>query len=126
MNSTRSILLALCISIGGFAALVHADEITITPDLAQLAVKLMETTKTSLIMDYDEPAETFKPDGDPETLETVMLKSKKLGSSHVSEDGEVIFIAPRTKDKVQTDLFVQAFHIRALRKLQAEGGTPQK
>ena len=75
-------------------------------------VQLMETTKTSLRTGLDVPAVEYKGDGDPETIEIVMLDKKKDGPSRVSEDGEVIFLY-KASDKKQQELITEAFAIRA-------------
>jgi len=124
-HAATRLFLVCAVAFCGFASPGRTEDLVITPEVAKVAVKLMETTRTNLVAEFDAPAGEFKADGDPETIEIVMLKSKKLGASHVSEDGEVIFIAPRTKDSVQSDLITQAFYIRALNKMKAEGAQPQ-
>ena len=75
-------------------------------------VQLMESTKMNMRMGLDVPAAEYKGDGDPETIEIVMLDKKKDGPSRVSDDGEVIFLY-KASDKKQQDLITQAFAIRA-------------
>lgn len=82
-------------------------------------VQLMESTKMNMRMGLDVPAAEYKGDGDPETLEIVMLDKKKDGPSRVSDDGEVIFLY-KASDKKQQELIATAFAIRAKRAL-AEG-----
>jgi hypothetical protein len=79
-------------------------------------VELMETTKTSMREGLDVPAAEYKSDGDPETLEIVMLKKKQDGPSRVSEDGEVIFLY-KASDKKQQELISEAYTLRAKRAL---------
>ena len=75
-------------------------------------VELMESTKMNMRMGLDVPASEYKGDGDPETLEVVMLDKKSDGPSRVSDDGEVIFLY-KASDKKQQELITQAFAIRA-------------
>jgi hypothetical protein len=75
-------------------------------------VELMQTTKTSLRMGLDVPSAEYKGDGDPDTIEIVMLDKKKDGPSRVSEDGEVIFLY-KASDRKQQALTEEAFRIRA-------------
>jgi hypothetical protein len=83
--------------------------------------KLMTTTKTIAVTKMDVPAADFKADGDPDTVQIVFLQ-KKGEKSRVSEDGEVIFLAPRARDKVQQELLIQAFAIKIVLRKAAETG----
>jgi hypothetical protein len=75
-------------------------------------VELMESTKMNMRMGLDVPAAEYQGDGDPETIEIVMLDKKSDGPSRVSDDGEVIFLY-KASDKKQQALIEQAFAIRA-------------
>ena len=79
-------------------------------------VELMQSTKMNMRTGLDVPAADYKGDGDPETIEFVMLDKKKDGPSRVSEDGEVIFLY-KASDKKQQELIATAFAIRAKRAL---------
>ena len=75
---------------------------------------LMEKTKLNAVMDYSGPASEYKSDSDPDTLELVFMPKTKGAVSHVSEDGEVIFLYGNVKDKEQQRLIEQAFCVRAV------------
>ena len=79
-------------------------------------VELMQSTKMNMRMGLDVPAAEYKGDGDPDTIEIVMLDKKKDGPSRVSEDGEVIFLY-KASDKKQQALIEEAFQIRARARL---------
>lgn len=111
MKKIQAILLCLL----GAASTTYAAEPTQQEIYAKI-VQLMETTKTSLRMGLDVPAAEYQGDGDPETIEIVMLDKKKDGPSRVSDDGEVIFLY-KASDKKQQELIAQAFAIRAKRAL---------
>jgi hypothetical protein len=75
-------------------------------------VELMQSTKMNMRMGLDVPAAEYKGDGDPDTIEIVMLDKKSDGPSRVSDDGEVIFLY-KASDKKQQALITEAFAIRA-------------
>ncbi len=77
-------------------------------------VALGKTTKVIAITELHGAVSEYKSDGDPGTLELVFLKDKKNGPSRVSDDGEVIFLAPKITDKEQQELITQALYIRAV------------
>jgi hypothetical protein len=90
-----------------------------TPEeLHQLQVKLMVETKIIGVPDWNRPSSDFKSDGDPNTLEIVFLKHRQDGPSHVSDDGEVIFLS-HPSDREQQAPIEKAFQIRALRSFQS-------
>jgi hypothetical protein len=115
----------LRVIIGSFVAMASAPvmsaEVTVTEEVRKVMVQLMQETQVAAVQGHG-PASEYKSDGDPNTLEIVFLADKKDGSSHVTDDGEVIFLAPRTKDKVQQELIQQAFYLRALRKTSTSHG----
>ncbi len=111
VGSLVAMLVGLAVS-----APVMSAEVTVPEHVRELMVQLMQETKVAAVAPNG-PAADFIADGDPNTLELVFLADKKDGPSHVSDDGEVIFIAPRTKDKVQQELISQAFYLRALRRV---------
>jgi hypothetical protein len=83
----------------------------------QLIVKLMQETKIDAVFDAT-TADGFVADNDPDTLQIVFLDSPTAGPSHVSEDGEVIFLNNATDDEQQA-LIRQAFEIKARLRLAA-------
>jgi hypothetical protein len=105
-----SVMLALSTT-----SLAMAAEPTLQ-EVSKKMVELMESTEVSMQDGLDVPSAEFKSDGNPNTLEIVMLKSKKDGPSRVSEDGEVIFLY-KASDKKQQELITEAFTIRAKRAL---------
>jgi hypothetical protein len=97
-------------------AFAHAADPT-AEQIRQLQVKLMVETKVIAVADLKGPASEYKSDGDPNTLEIVLLTNKQDGPSRVSDDGEVIFLY-KASQKEQQKLIEQAFKIRALRRLK--------
>jgi len=81
-------------------------------ELNAKVVELMQSTKVNMRDGLDVPAADYKSDGDPETLELVMLKDKKDGPSRVSPDGQVIFLY-KASGKKQQALIEEAFILRA-------------
>ena len=81
-------------------------------ELNAKVVELMQSTKLNMRDGLDVPAADYKSDGDPETLELVMLKDKKDGPSRVSPDGQVIFLY-KASGKKQQALIEEAFILRA-------------
>ena len=95
------------------SAISKDAEIALTKDEQAVLKELMVKTKVNMLMasQIEGDATEYKSDGDPLTLEIVMLE-KGVGSDHVSEDGEVIFMHEKTKDKVQQQLITTAFYLR--------------
>jgi hypothetical protein len=83
-------------------------------DAASLKIKLMKTTK--LIAIGGDAVKNFAPDNDPDTLQVVFMASN--GPSHVSEDGEVIYISPDITPADEQALIQAAFDIRVRLRLQ--------
>jgi len=75
-------------------------------------VELVQSTEMNMRMGLDVPAAEYKGDGNPNTIEIVMLDKKSDGPSRVSEDGEVIFLY-KASSKKQQALIEEAFQIRA-------------
>jgi hypothetical protein len=86
-------------------------------DAAQLKIKLMQTTTVNAVMELSVPADKFVSDGNPDTLEIVFMSKPEDGPSHVSDDGEVIFLSPSVTDAEQSALIGKAFDIRVQRRL---------
>ena len=91
--------------------------VELTDELRAVMKDLMINTKVLAVANLDVPAADYKSDGDPMTLEIVMLSKRADGPSRVSDDGEVIFMQDKTKDKAQQTLFTTAFYLKAKRKL---------
>ncbi|WP_157599034.1 MULTISPECIES: hypothetical protein [unclassified Rhodanobacter] len=85
-------------------------------DPAALRVHLMETTKVIGVMGVEGSSTDFKDDGDPDTLEIVLLSKKSDGPSRVSPDGEVVFLY-KASDEEQSELIGKAFDLRVARRL---------
>ena len=103
------ISLVICVSL--LTSLALAAEPT-PQELNAKVVELMQSTKVTMRDGLDVPAADYKSDGDPETLELVMLKDKKDGPSRVSPDGQVIFLY-KASGKKQQALIEEAFILRA-------------
>jgi hypothetical protein len=85
--------------------------------LHDMVMQLMAQTKVLAVSSLTVPASQYKPDGDPSTLEIVILAKDSDGPSRVSEDGEVIFLNHASKEE-QSALIAKAFDIRARRRLR--------
>jgi hypothetical protein len=83
----------------------------------QMKLELMQSTKVIAAMGLSGPADRYLSDGDPDTLEIVFMAKPEDGPSHVSDDGEVIFLSPHATDAEQSDLIGKAFDIRVQRRL---------
>lgn len=94
-------------------AVAKLPDMTLTPDEQALQEEIIVTTKVNLLSasQIDGVAIDYKSDGDPMTLEIIMLR-KGEGIDHVSEDGEVIFIHEKTKAKAQQEFMSTAFYLR--------------
>jgi hypothetical protein len=66
---------------------------------------LMQGTKFVWISDYKGKASEFKEDTDPLTVEIVVLEKPSQGRSHVSEDGQVIFL--RVGDDARSEALIE-------------------
>ena len=83
-------------------------------DTAALRAKIMEETKLVAVMDIEGPSNSFKDDGDPNSLEVVFLSKRSDGPSRVSPDGEVVFLY-KASDDLQSELIGKAFDLRVAR-----------
>jgi hypothetical protein len=99
-------VLLLSVATGALAAEPTPQEINAK------VVELMQSTQMNMRVGLEVPAAEYKGDGDPDTIEVVMLEKKKDGPSRVSEDGEVIFVY-NASEKQQQALIEEAFRIRA-------------
>lgn len=81
---------------------------------AERRTRILTQTKLNVVTELNVPASEYKGDGDPTTLEIVMLTKKSDGPSRVSDDGEVIFLY-KASDKTQQQLIQRAFEIRLAR-----------
>lgn len=62
-------------------------------EASDLKLQLMKSTKVIAVMGLSVPADKFVSDGDPDTLQIVFMSKPEDGPSHVSDDGEVIFLS---------------------------------
>jgi hypothetical protein len=96
------------------------EQVVLSEEVRALMVQLMTDTKVKAVTEFEGPAADYQSDGDPMTLEIVMLSKQADGPSRVSDDGEIIFMQPKTKSKKQQTLFTTAFY----RKAQLRLGEP--
>src|SRR5215472_727225 len=85
------------------------------PDQARL--KLVQDTLLIAVTNYAGAAAAFAEDKDPNTLQIVFLQKPEQGDSHVSDDGEVVFLSPGASEAVQQELIQAAFDLRYQRRL---------
>ncbi len=110
-----AIAFALLLSI---SAIAKDADVALTKDEQALLQELMVKTKVNMLLgsQMEGVATEYKSDGDPLTLEVVMLE-KGVGTDRVSDDGEVIFMHEKTRDKVQQNLITTAFYVRTKRQV---------
>lgn len=118
----KAIVFTLATLLTCATTLAKDEQVALSDELRALMLDLMQNTKV-IATEVQGTAESYEPDGDPMTLEIVMLAKPSDGASHVSEDGEVIFLQPKTKNKEQQTLFTTAFYRKAQRRL-AEPSQP--
>jgi hypothetical protein len=80
----------------------------------ELRTRILKQTKVIVVTEIPVPAAVYKGDGDPNTLEIVILTKESDGPSRVTDDGEVIFLYKATKE-TQRELITRAFEIRIAR-----------
>ncbi len=105
---------ALCLAALQAGAAVGDD------DLHKMLQRIVVETKVVMRMGIDGTVADFKSDGDPDTLELVILDKPMPGMNTVSEDGEAIFEF-EASDNQRTELFTVAFQRRAALRLAQAG-----
>ena len=80
------------------------------PTNGELADMMAHTKMVAVT--WDKPANAFVHDNDPDTLEVVLLSGPNAGPSHVSDDGEAIFLSNDASQDEMQALTTQAFAIR--------------
>jgi hypothetical protein len=85
------------------------------PDQARL--KLVQDTLLIAVTNYTGAAAAFVEDKDLNTLQIVFLQKPQQGDSHVSDDGEVVFLSPGFSEAVQQELIQAAFDLRYQKRL---------
>jgi hypothetical protein len=73
-----------------------------------------KTTTLVEVRELPEPVAKYKSDGDPDTLELVLLKNPKDGPSRVMDDGEVVVLMPTSDDEIKQALVTRALYLRAV------------
>lgn len=111
IRTTPALMLALCL-----ASAAHSQQ---GDNAEQLKLQLMKTTQVVGVTDYADSPDAFVEDRDQNTLQIVFLAKAEYGPSRVSEDGEVIFLAPGVTEDEQSNLIGKAFDIRVQRRLAA-------
>jgi len=120
----KTLVVTLAMLMACSASLSAKDEqVVLSDEVRALMVQLMTDTKVNAVTEIEVPAVDYQSDGDPMTLEIVMLSKQSDGPSRVSDDGEIIFMRPKTKSKEQQTLFTTAFYRKAQLKL-AEPNKP--
>lgn len=113
---TVAVTLAMLAAYGSSVS-AKDEQLVVSEELRALMVQLMTSTKVNAVTEIEGPVVDYESDGDPMTLEIVMLSNLSDGPSRVSDDGEVIFMQPKTKNKEQQTLFTTAFYRKAQLKL---------
>ena len=76
------------------------------------------------------PASEYKSDGDPDTVELVLITKPGDGQSRISDDGEVVFLREGTPQRIMDALMAKSMDIRTkafeARLKAAEGAAPPK
>ena len=105
MSAIRTVAFAI-------AALLAATQGASAEDRNAAIAKMMVDTKLIAVGDWDKPTSEFVEDNDSNSLEIVFLKAPNSEPSHVSDDGEAIFLNPNATDEEQQALTLKAFGIR--------------
>jgi len=103
-----SVLIGASMAAQCFSLTAAADEAKLCEATHAEVADLMTKTEMGMMPDYDGTVADYKSDGNPNSIEIVIL-GKKGEKAQVSDDGEVIFVTKKTKDKEQQDLMIQAF-----------------
>ncbi len=85
-------------------------------------VKLMQDTLLIAVTNYAGPADKFVEDDDPNTLQIVFMQKFEQGNSHVSDDGEVVFLSPGASQSIQQELISAAYNLRYQKRLGDQSG----
>lgn len=68
-----------------------------------------QPTQMIYVGGYSGQAQDFVPDDNPNTIQIVPLASESQGTSHVSADGQVIFLRRSSDEAKMQDLIEEAF-----------------
>jgi len=105
-----------CLALFAAAAVADAPAQDQGQAIRDLANKLMQTETVLAVMNVTDPAK-FVPDSDPDTLQIVYVQNPKLGTNHVSDDGEVVWFFGDVDVDDQQPYILRAFEIQAKRRL---------
>ncbi|RYG13137.1 MAG: hypothetical protein EOO07_18085 [Chitinophagaceae bacterium] len=111
----RKVILCIATAIS-IAFNAHAADVEPNPELNVLATKLAKETKVIYVGRLTGAVDSFTEDKNPETLQVVTLP-KNEGSSHTSENGEIVFMKEKISAADQEKLLSQAFLSKAKIKL---------
>lgn len=91
----------------------QTQQVQISPELRAEMKNVAVHSQVIMVTGYKGKAKAFHADSDTSTLQIVQLVNKSDGSSHVSANGEVIFMQPGTSDQQMQTLFTTAFYRKA-------------
>lgn len=75
---------------------------------ARARLELFQSTQMIFVESYAGQAQDFVPDDNPKSIQIVPLALASQGKSHVSQDGQVIFLRPNDERKMEK-LIEEAF-----------------
>jgi hypothetical protein len=79
--------------------------------------RIAQDTILIAVTNYTGAASAFVEDTDPNTLQIVFLQKEDQGDSHVSADGEVVFLSPGASESIQQELIQAAYNLRYQRRV---------
>lgn len=99
----------------------------VIPAKADSLIQFLARERTVPVETLTVPAGEFKSDGDPDTVELVVIVKPKDGASRFVEDGAVVFLRPDISEPAMNRLLQQAQEARIAafeKRLKAVEGTP--
>jgi len=117
--SRESLMAGAALALFALQAL-QAQTVNDGPDQAR--ARIAQDTLLIAVTNYTGAAAAFVADTDPNTLQIVFLQKPDQGDSHVSDDGEVVFLSPGATEEIQQELIQAAYNLRYQRRLSDQNG----
>ena len=117
MSRMLAIATAILALFAARPALAQTDAV----DPADPRLRIVQDTLLIAVTNFTGPAKSFVEDNDPNTLQIVFLQKAEQGDSHVSDDGEVVFLSPGASEAVQQELIDAAFDLRYQKRVVDHG-----
>jgi hypothetical protein len=113
MRTANYLIVSAALSVIGMRNSVHAE----TPD--EIRTRILMHTKMNYVRveSLSVPVSQYKGDGDPTTIEVLMLSTDSDGPSRVSDDGEVIILHDKDSKELMRQLIQRALEIKIAKAL---------